>query len=468
MKYIYITFLATGLLRRYLPILLVILSYSLSSQQELPNGFPDNNFVNYKTADGLPGNLIYGITIDKDGFVWIGTNNGLARYDGQRFTPFNALVGHTDLPTTTISALFADSHGYLWVRFENQTACCVDLRTYKVQHLKEDFWQQDGSFVSTFIEDKAGNVWSGVSKGIVKCTYPDRKFTLYTLNTPDEKKIIRICKGRDNYFWALTRSGIYRFDLQTQTFTREQKLMPFDQKTRTINTDEAGNLWFANWYNEKVGIACYDPQKQQIIRSFNKQQISPMANTDVWQIQPIDNRVWFATNSGGALVYDIKQNRFQTYIHDPKDPLSIQSKQVVTLQNDKEGNIWLGTINGLHLLRAHRKEVPLLAHNPFNKNSLISPTATSAYNLDDRRMALGTQAGLSIYDRFDKSFKNIDLPLYNGNHYNNTINTITSGANGSFWVGTWSGLFQLDKKLSPNRSFQSNLHDNSIQQRSFE
>ena len=432
----YINLLIVRLFRKQLSLFLIICTSYLSAQQEVLTDFPDNHFSHFTTADGLAGNIIYAVVIDKDGFVWIGTNNGLARYDGQRFTPFNALVSHSDLPTTTIRALFVDSHAALWVRFENQTTFRIDLHTYEVEQLKDDFWQHDESFPPTAIEDKAGNVWLSVSTGIVKCTYSDKKLTLYPFNSSEEKKVLSICKGDDSYFWALTRKGLYRFDLQTHTFIREKEMIPFDEKTRTIGTDEVGNLWFSNWYDDKVGIACYDPKKRQIIRQFNKQQISPNTNTDVWHIETLGDKVWFTTNSGGVLVYDTKQNLFKTYTYNPKDPLSIQSNQVLTSQKDKDGNMWVGTVNGLHLLRAHRKEVLLLPHNPFDKNSLVSAIATSAYNLDDRRIVLATQAGLSIYDRINKSFKNIDLPLYNGNQYNNTINAVTSGDKGNFWVGT--------------------------------
>ena len=300
-KYIILSMIR--LLRKQLSLFLLVFTSYLSAQQEVLKDFPDNHFIHFTTADGLVGNIIYAVVIDKDGFVWIGTNNGLSRYDGQRFTSFNALVGHADLPTTMIHALFVDSHGSLWVWLENQTTFRIDLQTYKVEQLKDDFWQHDDSFSPTCIEDKVGNVWLPVSKGIVKCTYPDKKLTLYPFNPSEEKKVIRICKGDDNYFWALTRKGLYRFDLPTQTFTREQELIPLDEKTRTIGADKAGNLWFSNWYDDKVGIACYDPQKRQIIRQFNKQQISSTANTDVWHIEALSDKVWFMTNSGGVLVY---------------------------------------------------------------------------------------------------------------------------------------------------------------------
>ena len=109
------------------------------------------------------------------------------------------------------------------------------------------------------------------------------------------------------------------------------------------------------------------------------------------------------------------------------------------------GNRWIGTLNGLYLLAAQSKKAKLLAYNPYNKNSLISPLATAVYNFDDHTLILGTLQGLSIYDRLNKTFKNINLPFYNGKNYNNNINAIASGKNGSFWVGTWEGLFRIDK-----------------------
>jgi signal transduction histidine kinase/CheY-like chemotaxis protein/streptogramin lyase len=413
-----------------------------NKQTTITHHFPPDHFSVYTMSDGLPSNIIYDMTMDTDGFMWVSTSNGLARYDGQRFMSFNDLFGFSNMPQKSITPIFVDSHQCLWVWLNSETIYCIDLQTYKIRFTHKDYSAIDLPFIPRFVEDKAGNIWFNDSKGLIKWDWKANQFSSYPLA---KNTVTRICKGGDNYFWVATGGGIYRFDTQKNSYEREQPLQGFDPKARTLATDESGNLWFSNWYNTEVGIVCYDPNQGNILQKINKQMIAPNASTDAHEILPLGKLVWIATNSGGLIAFDTENKRFNVYNAQINNPFGIQAEAVVCLQNDKLGNLWVGTLYGLYLLQVHRKDILSLSHHPYNSNSLISNNSTAAFNLDDRKIVLGTLAGMSIYDRIDKTFKNINLPLYNGNKYNNNINDFALGENGSFWVGTWSGLFRLDK-----------------------
>ena len=347
---------------RLLSLLLYVIR--LSAQTDLPNAFPNNHFLVYTTADGLPSNIIHAIATDKDGFMWIATTNGLARYNGQRFTPFRDLVVHSDLPETQIQYVFADSHGFLWLRYASKAVYLMDLRTYKVTELKDNFWKQDENYYPSGLEDKVGDVWFSVLEGVVKWQYLDKKWVFYPFTIDSTQKIIRICKGGDNYFWATTRQNMYRFDIQKNVFEKEQNLIGHVAKVRAIETDEAGKLWLSNWYNNKEGVVWYDPQQRQILQVFNEQAAGAFSNTDMWHIHAAEGRVWFAANFGGITAFDPAQNRFQNYKPDPNNPFSIQSEMVFFIHTDKIGNTWIGTPNGLHCLPKHLKKTQLLKYVP--------------------------------------------------------------------------------------------------------
>ena len=185
-------------------------------------GFPSNHFTQFTTADGLPGNVIDAFDIDQQGFMWLATNNGLGRYDGQRFTPFKDLVAQSTLPDKAIRYVFADSHGHLWLRFLFDGTYRIDLNTYKVTHLTDSFWTIDPNYLPSCLEDKAGNVWLSVTKGLVKYTHKTNAFTFYPNQDSTTRSIISLCEGDDNYCWVVSRGGLFRFDFQSHRFEREQ------------------------------------------------------------------------------------------------------------------------------------------------------------------------------------------------------------------------------------------------------
>ncbi|MBL7815300.1 MAG: response regulator [Saprospiraceae bacterium] len=404
-----------------------------------------NHFLVYKMSNGLPGNIIYGIATDADGFVWVSTNHGIARYDGQRFVLTRDINGLSTIPQTLRSVVFADSHNHLWVGVYNEGIYCIDLKTYKVRFINKDYIDINMGFNPSFTEDKEGNVWFYNSKGLIKWQHKESKFSFFDFSEHFNNRILRICNSGQGFLWVGTSGGVYRFDAEKNIYEREQGLNNLDSRTAALATDDSGNLWLSNWYSKESGIVCYDPNQRQILHKINKQMIAPNASTDAHDIIPLGKIILIATNSSGLITFDTESKGFNMYLPEPKNPLSIQSETAICAKKDKQGNLWVGTTNGLHLQQAHRKEVVSLVHNPFISNSLISNLGTSVFNLDDRKVILGTLSGMSIYDRMDKTFKNINLPLYNGNNYNNNINAIAAGEVGSFWVGTWSGLFRLDK-----------------------
>lgn len=124
------------------------------------------NWLNYTTYEGLPSNTIQCITKDSSGFIWIGTNAGLSRFDGVRFTNFyNSPNDTNSIPGNDIKALFVADKNKLWIACSNAGVCCIDLFTNKKTILRNN--PNDTNSLATngatFIrQDNNGNIWIGV------------------------------------------------------------------------------------------------------------------------------------------------------------------------------------------------------------------------------------------------------------------------------------------------------------------
>ncbi len=137
-------------------------------------------FLHFSLADGLPSNGVRSLTADADGFVWIGSLNGLARWDGQRIATFKSLAPHSNLPDDDVKLLFVDSHGFLWVKYlRNPGLYRIDLFTYEVEHFQQDFYHSSEAFPPNAFEDASGDIWFATQKGLSRYRWQTKAFDFF-------------------------------------------------------------------------------------------------------------------------------------------------------------------------------------------------------------------------------------------------------------------------------------------------
>jgi ligand-binding sensor domain-containing protein len=178
------------------------------------------------TKDGLPQSFVSGLVQDNDGFVWVGTRNGLARYDGSRFQVFH----HHNQDTTTLTSnvlisLFKDTFNQIWIEHESGDIDVMDPETEIISRVtaRPLFRSRPDRFVRRgWLPDPEGKLWSiKQGKGLLLYDWKKQKVTHYSrLNDGFPSDTIRgLLEDRKRQIWVVSQRGISRFDPGTGRFS---------------------------------------------------------------------------------------------------------------------------------------------------------------------------------------------------------------------------------------------------------
>lgn len=405
------------------------------------------SFLHFTVSDGLPSNGVRSLATDQDGFVWIGTLNGLARWDGQRIAAFNDLAPGARLPEDDIKLLYCDRQGYLWLKFlQTPGLFRIETGTLRVQRFEDAFFISREAFPPSAVEDPSGQLWIATRKGLSRYNYTDRKFDFFPLEYDNEANItIQVAVTPDGNIWAGTSKGLFHFNPENARYERIP-LFEDDQKNHIVRSDLNGHLWIGRWYDEPNGVLEFDPKSRKVLRVFSKNDglKSGFLSTEISQIYVEEGKVWFCCNEGGLVVLNKSDGQLQRYEPDDAVPASLNGWSVTNIVRDRFGNYWVGTESALDFLPAFDKSSALLKRNPYDAQSLCFSKTNTVLAHSSGKMVFGTDRGLSIHDPAAGSWRHVQFPRLYSASYNNVVISLEEAGARSFWAGTWEALYLVD------------------------
>lgn len=365
-------------------------------------------------ADGLPDSSVTAILQTRDGFLWVGTMAGLARFDGVRFS-IEDLRADTN-GSLRITALCEDAGRRLWIGTQQDGLFCLRQGKYRSFRRSNGLLDDGVTCVAT---DARNCVWIGTRAGL-NC-WDGVKFSSFTAQDglPDDS-VSGVHVGRSGVVWVTTRSGMCRI--------KEGRIVPLefqaDSPGRSPESlgayeDRQGNLWA---YGDTYLININEN------RRFNYFRGAEAGSGRIWSLlEAKDGRLWIGTSGRGLFYFD--GTRFQTI----STSSTLWHHDVRAIAEDDEGNLWLGTAGGglaqLQLQSAHL----------FGTGSeLAAPPNCIALDATGRLWA-GLDSGLAVRDsgRFTAwADRGGALPQA-------VVNSLCADEN-RLWVGTrGAGLFCL-------------------------
>ncbi len=425
----------------------------------------EKKFRRLTTENGLCHNNVYSIIQDSKGFIRIGTQDGLAKYDGSHFlTLRHDPLNSNSLSESNFGKLLEDKNGMLWLGTWGGGLDMYDPKTENFTHYSNDPSNPDSiaeNHISDLFEDEAGSLWIGTShSGIDKFDPKTGKFKHYqhNPNNPDSlsnNRIRVICKDKWGKMWVGTYGGgVNKFNPKTGTFTH-YKSDPQNPHTisqnyvRTMCPDRNGNLWIGT---RGGGINKLNPRTGEVTRyRHNPDNPNSLGTQNVNYIFE-DSRgiLWIGTYSKGVDRFDPVSEKFKHFRYDEKDIFSLGHNRIETIYEDRSGVLWVGTRGGgvstLDLKPARFKRY---RYKRFTQQEPNSSSAFSIIKDKQGNLWVGTDGG--GLDKLVIRREKIDFVNYKPDPAvfkilsHSRVWSLLEDRSGTFWVGTYSGLKILDK-----------------------
>lgn len=388
-------------------------------------------FEHLTITDGLSQNAGLAIFQDSQGFLWVGSQDGLNRYDGYTFKVFKhdpddpGSISHNSVLSIT-----EDRDGYLWIgtwggglnRFDRITETFVRYRSdpKEPSSLSNDT-------VTSIKEDSNGVLWVGTLGGLDRYDPSTDTFDhfRYDAEDPDglsSDAISVIFEDSQHHLWigtganGIEGSGLNRFDPVTGKAVRYQHIEDDPQSLSSNNIASIyeapdGTLWIATggFSLHGGGLDQLDPHTG-ITRHFshNPQISDSLSTNDLMALRgDSSGMLWVGTWANGLSLMDLSNpGRFAHYRNDPYFPDSLSGNEIWSLYKDRSGNLWIGTSHsGINKLSATIGQFSLYRNNPSNPSSL-GTNAVGAFSEDrNGKIWIATWgAGLERFDPDTGSF----------------------------------------------------------------
>ena len=434
-------------------------------------------FEQLTLSHGLPHNTVRSILQDSQNFLWFGTPNGLARYDGYGFKVYK----HDPDDSTSIShsfiyTIFEDRARTLWIGTEHGFSK-FDRRTEKFTCFlanRNDSTGMKGRAIMVIHEDGAGNLWIGTQlHGLNRFDPKTEKFIRYqhdpqNPNSLNDDTATDICQDSFGMIW-ISNGALSRFDPATQSFTHfrfsaGQKDWESGFAAWTIYEDRAHNLWVGT---RNSGAFKIDLKPKKFTHYRHDPDNATSLSADVIKLFYEDDRglLWIATAQEGLDRFDPATKQFAHFKHDPAKPRSLSHNTVKTIYQDRSGVFWIGTAAGLNQFDPKEQNFMRYLHDPANSHSLSQDEVNVIF--EDRRGVLwiGThRGGLNRFDRQTGQFYHFEPVDPTGDPFNplKSISAMYEDRNDNFWVASFYNLFLFDRAAERFIHIDPSPNDNPV------
>lgn len=286
--------------------------------------------------DGLPSSSILNITQSANDYLWIGTYEGLARFDGVKFTVYNR--SNTNAFTANgIWAVKETRDGTLWVGTNGGGLVSMRNGVWQNYTMKDGL---NSEVILSLFEDTEGGLWIGTRKGLVYSWEANGKRQFQAINTIDGRyyeNVTTICSD-EHRIWIGSDSGLYRIERTAQGYRLVHEPFLNNPPIRSIVSDQRGTMWIGTIDKGLIRRTASGYKYFKLEGSF--------AHPVVSLVLDRDGQLWIGTLSESLWRY--YQGKFDSFT----EAQGLSNNIIQCLFEDKEGNIWVGTYrNGLNCLK---------------------------------------------------------------------------------------------------------------------
>jgi signal transduction histidine kinase/ligand-binding sensor domain-containing protein/CheY-like chemotaxis protein len=403
---------------------------------------PATTFTHIGVRDGLPGQYVYALAQDREGFMWFGTSSGLARFDGFEMVVYRHERGRPgSLPDDNVNSLYVDRMGRLKVA-TNEGLCEYDPSSDGFVCLTGiDDRLRD---VVAIAEDRDGRLWIG-GHGL-KSVGPTSGGTFQLHPADDDTQIGYVTSvlvdSKDRIWIGTFDHGLFLFDESKDHFSPvvlgahmgEEKTFLHD-RIRTIYEDRLGTVWIGS----DGGLTQLSPNGD--VEAFYTLSYEDQDDPDNLSDQYVntvfedsDGDLWMGTFNGGLNRYDRATQSFRRYQPEPDDPHSLGSESIFSILQDRTGLMWFA---GRGVDRLDLTSERLSRHVP-PAGSAAQWSARHPTHLvvdSDGIVWLGSRSGLVRYDAKADAWTHHLMAPAHPDYPDNRVYSLFAGRDGFRYVG---------------------------------
>ena len=376
------------MIRTFYILILCILTFSIISGQAVK--IDDRLHFRYLTIeDDLTNNKVNVISQDNNGFIWIGTDEGLNRYDGYKLTAVrNPSLDTANSISDQISELHCDSKGKLWIGYNDRLEV-LNMETNEFTNITYNGIAIEN--IQDIIQDENNNVWIGSAQGL--------------------------------YYYNLDSQELHFYNDENPNFSLIDIF--------SIIIDHKGNIW--------VGTHDFGAH----IIPANSNQVHHIKITRAFRVESLfeddNNNVWIGTLNNGLFKYTLQDSSFKELIINPNDPYTLRIRSI---GQDLNGVLYFGTRGGLYRKDLYSDDFILLARADLEISKLLYSSIFSILIDRYNMIWVGTYTGGGNYaDLGQKKFFNIPCDHNNLHEGLNSeiVYAIEEDEKGNFYFGTANG-----------------------------
>jgi ligand-binding sensor domain-containing protein/serine phosphatase RsbU (regulator of sigma subunit) len=439
----------------------LVLTFLLCLQSVYGQSF-EYKFDHLTIEDGLSQNTVLAILQDKRGFLWVGTADGLNRYDGIHFKIYkNDLADEHSLAANYVQELFEDRDGQIWIGTGTKLGLHrYDHRTDRIIRYPNPYIKSEiDSRLKAISEDRQGRLWLGYEgAGVFIFNKKTEQFT--KVNQINAKLVHDIAIDDQNHAFIGTEfEGLFLYDIDKQQLLQ---FLPKQGEPSSISSSSVTNIIIEKsgnaWMSTTGGLNYFDQKQQRFTRyqrdTTNKKSLITNYLSCILLTQ--EGQVWTGSYEGYgvALMTDREKKYFQTYTQSAASG-SINNNDINCLYQDRSGVIWIGTYNGgLNKISRFRSRFKHYKNEVGNDNSLSSNSLRSIFEDRDGNIWVATVA--TGVDKID--LRQQTITHFRANHpqpeqriASDRPNRVYQDRQGQFWIGHFDqGLDLLGGKSVQN------------------
>ena len=393
-------------------------------------------FHHLETSDGLSNNSVKTIIRDSYGFLWIGTESGLNRYDGYGFKVYTMRSGvPNSLISNDIIGLQEDGLGNIWVNLGYAYMVYKRDKDYflsDIKHLLMGLGIQSDQNCKVFV-DKKHNLWVLNKQKVFFYNVQKKTTTAFNLKTPLYDAISTEIADIGEFLFVIQKSGCWQLNKNSgvQTLIKLPDFIKLDitNNSAKIYADNNNGLWLYSGNSEQIFYRKNPNQGWKKIELTSE--IKSQSNITTCIVEDQTGLIWIGTDHKGLFIYDKAKDAITNIVYSPWIQTCLTSNNVQCLYQDNNGTIWIG----------HNKKGLSFYHESFrNFINFQHPECSDIITIMEdhlRNIWLGTD-GNGLYVKGSKSDSNLrKLPVPN-----TAIVSMLEDRKGRVWIGTFhKGLF---------------------------